>query len=172
MQVAGRAGRGDRPGTVLIQTRYPGHPLFMALARHDYAAFAAQQLTERRDAALPPFVAQALLTAESRDMPKAIAWLDHAREAGERIAGELGVAIRLFDPVPMPLARLADVDRAQLLAEADQRPALQAFLVRWLTALREAARGGAGGAALATTAGKAPPAGGVRWQIDVDPQQI
>src|SRR4029434_1392351 len=66
-QVAGRAGRGERPGEVLIQTDFPSHPLYAAVARHDYARFAADALEERRLAEFPPFAHLALLRAESKN---------------------------------------------------------------------------------------------------------
>jgi primosomal protein N' (replication factor Y) len=133
---------------VLLQTRFPTHPLFAALARHDYAAFADAQLAERRAASMPPFTHQALLTAEARTMAGALAFLDEAREQAPQDG-----AIRLFDPVPMALQKLAGVERAQLLVEADRRAPLQAFLRSWLAALR-------------TRRSR------VRWQIEVDPQEI
>jgi primosomal protein N' (replication factor Y) (superfamily II helicase) len=148
VQVTGRAGRGGHASRVLLQTRFPAHPLFAALARHDYAAFADSQLNERRSAGMPPYTHQALLTAEARTMAGALAFLDEAR--AEAPGGDF---VRVFDPVPRTLQRVAGVDRAQLLVEADRRSELQAFLRTWLTALR--ARRSA-----------------VRWQIEVDPQEI
>jgi primosomal protein N' (replication factor Y) len=148
MQVAGRAGRRGAAGRVLVQTRYPSHPLFRALLRHDYAAFADGQLAERRAARMPPFTHQALLRAEAGTMEAALDFLRAARAAAPAQA-----AVRLFDPVPMALQRLAGVERAQLLVEADRRAPLQDFLRSWLEGLRRArAR--------------------VRWQIEVDPQEI
>ena len=148
VQVAGRAGRGGHASRVLLQTRFPAHPLFAALARHDYAAFADAQLAERRAAGMPPYTHQALLTAEARTMETALAFLGDARERAP--AAE---SIRMFDPVPMALQKLAGVERAQLLVEADRRAPLQAFLRAWLAELRSRrAR--------------------VRWQIEVDPQEI
>ena len=148
VQVAGRAGRGGHASRVLLQTRFPGHPLFAALARHDYAAFADDQLDERRAANMPPFTHQALLTAEARTMEAALAFLREARAEAPSSDD-----VRVFDPVPMALQRLAGVERAQLLVEADRRGPLQAFLRAWLEALR-AKRGR------------------IRWQIEVDPQEI
>jgi primosomal protein N' (replication factor Y) len=148
VQVAGRAGRAGRASRVLVQTRFPAHPLFAALARHDYAAFADGQLAERRAAHMPPFTHQALLTAEARTMDAALTFL---REARDEVPG--GDDVRVFDPVPMALQKLAGVERAQLLVEADRRAPLQAFLRTWLQALR-AKRSR------------------VRWQVEVDPQEI
>jgi len=146
-QVAGRAGRAQAPGEVLIQTRFPQHPLYQALVRHEFASFAEAQLAERRDAGFPPFVHEAVLRAEADTMPRAVAFLERALEA----APERGEAVALFDPVPMSLARLAGRSRAQVLAQARSRRALQAFLGEWsrtLYGLR---------------------AGNVRWHLDVDP---
>jgi primosomal protein N' (replication factor Y) len=148
VQVAGRAGRAGLPSRVLVQSRFPTHPLFSALAKQDFAAFADTQLAERRAANMPPYSHQALLTAEARSMDAALGFLREARESAGSAAG-----VRLYDPVPMPMQRLAGTERAQLLVEADRRSALQPFLRAWLATLR---------------ARRAP----VRWQIEVDPQQI
>jgi primosomal protein N' (replication factor Y) len=148
MQVAGRAGRAGLPSRVLVQSRFPQHPLFAALARHDFASFADGQLAERRAANMPPYSHQALLTAEARRMELALAFLRDARDTAGPAEG-----LRLYDPVPMSLQRLAGTERAQLLVEADRRSVLQSFLRRWLSELR----------ALRSS---------VRWQIEVDPQQI
>jgi primosomal protein N' (replication factor Y) (superfamily II helicase) len=84
LQVAGRAGRAGLASRVLVQTRFPDHALLAAVARHDFAAFARRQLAERRSAALPPFVHQALLTAEGRTLEAPLAFLMQSRDlAGE-----------------------------------------------------------------------------------------
>jgi primosomal protein N' (replication factor Y) (superfamily II helicase) len=152
LQVAGRAGRAGNASEVLVQTRYPTHPLLLALARVDYAGFAGQQLRERQAARLPPFTHQALLTAEARAMASALGLLRAAQQAS--VASD---AVRLYEPVPMPLERLAGQHRAQLLAEAARRADLQAFLSAWLPEVARLARA------------QRPQ---VRWQIEVDPQQI
>jgi primosomal protein N' (replication factor Y) len=150
MQVAGRAGRAEHPGTVLIQTRYPGHPLYQSVLRHDYPGFAAAALNERRSADFPPFVAQAVLRAEASTEEAAMAFLLAARAAGQ----ELAAGIELFDPVPALMLRVANRHRLQLLLQAATRRRLQAFLGQWLTALGEV------------------PARGVRWVLDVDPVDV
>jgi primosomal protein N' (replication factor Y) len=153
VQVAGRAGRSGLPSRVLVQTRFPEHPLFAALRRFDYEGFARSQLAERRAAGMPPFIPQALLTAQARTLETALAFLGQARALGQTMAA----AATLYDPVPMPLARLAGVFRAQMLIEAPRRGLLQAFLREWLQRLRE---------------GRSPPGSRVQWQIEVDPQEI
>jgi primosomal protein N' (replication factor Y) len=153
MQVAGRAGRAGQASKVLVQTRFPRHPLFAALARLDYRAFAERELAERESARMPPFVFQALLCAEARSLDTALEFLRAARGEAEKCAGDGAVA--LYDAVPMPLARLAGVHRAQLLVESASRPALQRWLPTWLQLVREM---------------RFSPR--VRWQIEVDPQEI
>lgn len=147
MQVAGRAGRAAEAGTVLIQTQFPDHPLFEALRRQDYEAFAAAQLAERKQAGFPPFCHQALLRAEATHLETALEFLRRAR----KLAGPLMGAVTVYDPVPAPMARLAGRERGQLLVQADSRRALQQFLRHWIAAL---------------TALKARQ---TRWSVDVDP---
>jgi len=158
MQVAGRAGRHQGNGEVLIQTNYPEQPVYQALLRHDYAGFARHALHERESTGLPPFVYQALLTAEARELKVAQEFLERARALpeGEWKADFPGLdAIMLYDPVPLRVVRVANIERAQLLAESSSRPALQAFLASWshhLPYLANEAR--------------------VRWQLEVDPLEI
>ena len=150
LQVAGRAGRGALPGRVLVQTRFPDHPLFAALATQDYTRFADAELAARREAGMPPWSHQALLSAQASQLDEALAFLRAAAEAGEAL-GE--PRVRLYDPVPMSVMRVAGVERAQLLVESDSRPALQGFLRTWVEGLR--ARRGR-----------------VRWNLEVDPQEV
>jgi primosomal protein N' (replication factor Y) len=151
MQVGGRSGRADLPGEVLIQTEYPDHALYRALADHDYARFAASQLDERRIAGFPPFSFQAMLRAEAREMAQALDFLAAARSTAESLAA----GVMLYDPVPMRLQRLMTLERGQLLAESLSRPALQAFLPQWMDRLY---------------ALKMP--AGLRWHLDVDPLEF
>ncbi|MDR1935394.1 MAG: primosomal protein N', partial [Candidatus Accumulibacter sp.] len=95
MQVAGRAGRAGLPGEVLVQTQFPEHPLYAALVRQDYPAFAAAQLEERRQAGFPPYAYQAMLRAEAPQMADAIAFLATAR-AWPSAAAHADVT--LYDP--------------------------------------------------------------------------
>jgi primosomal protein N' (replication factor Y) len=152
MQVSGRAGRaaqkeGGSASEVLIQTRYPQHPLYGALMAHDYDRFANNLLEERRTAGLPPFLYHALLRAEARELQIALDFLQQAARSVEHP----GIVIN--DPIPMTMTRVANTDRAQLLVESASRPALQAFLKIWIAALRE----------IKTRA---------RWSLEVDPVDI
>ena len=152
MQVGGRAGRGSLPGEVLIQTEYPAHPLFLHLARHDFDAFARMELQSRRSAGFPPFSHQAMLRADAPALDDALEFLRHARRLADARATE---GVRIFDPVPMRMTRLARRERAQLLIESDQRGPLQAFLADWVAQLycQRTARE-------------------LRWQLDVDPLDV
>ena len=145
-QVAGRAGRRERPGEVLIQTRYPRHPLFAALERHDFAGFAQSQLAERRAAGFPPFVFEAALRAEAAKLEAALAFLRDAA-ASVRPPDE----VRVFDPVPHLLTRRADLERAQLVMQSSSRQALQEYLGQLSEGLFASAPRQ------------------VRWHLDVDP---
>jgi primosomal protein N' (replication factor Y) len=150
MQVAGRAGRADLPGEVLVQTRYPDHPLYQALLRQDYRAFADELLDERRRAGFPPYVYQALLRAESQSESALNDFLGYAASEG----GRLRSTVTLYDPVPAVIARIAGYHRAHLLAQSASRSELQRFLCAWRPALaqRKASR--------------------VRWVLDVDPLEL
>ena len=151
MQVAGRAGRAQHPGEVLIQTAYPRHPLYQSVLRHDYPGFAESALRERRGADFPPYVSQALLRAEAREEEAALAFLIAAREAGLSLNG----GILLFDPVAALMARVANHHRLQLLLQASQRQHLQHFLRLWLPLLHALPAQGIGK--------------NVKWSLDVDP---
>ncbi len=152
MQVGGRSGRAALPGEVLIQTQYPEHPLYQALARHDFAGFAAQQLAERKQAGFPPFAFQALLQADAPQLADA---LDFLREGAEAARGCVDAAMRIYDPVPMRLMRRARRERAQMLIESARRPSLQAFLRHWVPQLYRLRQ-----------------PRGLRWHVDVDPAEI
>lgn len=155
VQVSGRAGRAQRPGEVLIQTDFPGHPLYAAVASQDYERFANDALEERRAAGFPPFAHIALLRAESKRGGESQSFLRLAARAARRIAARgTGTGIEVFDPVAAPLERKAGFERAQLMVRARKRAAMQPFLTEWKRAL------------------VAMSARHVRWAIDVDPQEV
>ena len=149
-QVAGRSGRANLPGEVLIQTRYPDHPLYRSLVNHDFTGFARSLLAERREAGFPPYVFEAALRAESSEMARALHFLESAVERAPQSRASLTV----FDPAPMSLARLAEMERAQVLLQSRSRPRLQAYLREWSATLYRM------------------PTHGVRWHLDVDPVEF
>ena len=143
-QVAGRAGRAALPGEVLIQTAFPEHPLYAAVCKQDYQSFAGAALRERRDTHFPPYAFQALLRAEAHRREAVDAYLLQAAAAGMAI----DAAVEIYDPVAPAIARVAGMERGQLLVQASSRSALQQFLTQWVTQLASRT---------------------VRWSLDVDP---
>jgi primosomal protein N' (replication factor Y) len=149
-QVAGRAGRADKPGEVLVQTAFPDHPLFRALRAHDYDAWAQILLTEREQAGFPPFVFQVLLRAEGKQESEVYAFLKQAREA----AMALSLPVEIYGVVAATMAKRANHVRAQLLVQSNARKALQQFLRVWRPLLDEL------------------PAQKLRWSLDIDPLEF
>jgi len=149
-QVAGRAGRADKPGEVMVQTAFPDHPLFRALQAHDFEGWAASQLAERQMAGFPPFVYQAMLRAEGKSETEVYAFLNQARTA----AVVLRCAVEIFGVVPAALPRRANHIRAQLLIQGAKRKDLQQFLRGWQPML------------------DALPAKKLRRSLDVDPLEF
>ncbi|MCL5980884.1 MAG: primosomal protein N' [Gammaproteobacteria bacterium] len=145
LQVAGRAGRAERPGRVLLQTHHPEHPLLQALLQGDYSAPAAALLAERVAAGLPPATALAVLRAEAHQRSRVETFLQGA-------AGLAPAGLEVSGPLPSLLERRAGFERAELWAQAGTRAVLQRLLSAWLQALEAL-----------------PQARQVRWQIDVDP---
>lgn len=150
IQVAGRAGRAELPGEVLLQTHHPDHPMLATLLAGGYPAVAALQLAEREAAQFPPYAHLALLRAEA---PTEADMQTFLREAREQFA--LRDEVFLNGPMPAPMARRAGMARGQLLLGAGQRAPLHAALHDWLPrlqALKSARR--------------------VRWSLDVDPTDL
>jgi primosomal protein N' (replication factor Y) len=149
MQVAGRAGRAEHPGQVILQTHHPDHPLLERLFREGYERFALELLEERRMAALPPFAAQATLRAEAHERDQVLNFLQQAqscfRENGSRVYG----------PFPALMERRSGRWRWYLLMQDRNRASLQASLDVWLNEIRAL-----------------PVARQVRWAVDVDPQDF
>ena len=152
VQVAGRAGRGERRGEVWIETRQPRHPLLQLLISQGYPAFADAALRERQEAGLPPFSYLALIRAEAVTATTALDFLSQlATELKRTGSGET----QLLGPLPAPMERRAGRVRAQLLLQSTYRPALHHCLRR----LRE-------------IAGGLPQRRKIRWSIDVDPVEM
>jgi primosomal protein N' (replication factor Y) (superfamily II helicase) len=150
VQVAGRAGRADRPGEVLIQSQYPEHPLLKTLLDRGYAGFAADALAEREAAHWPPFSRLALLRASDPQPEQALNFLKAARALA---SPPKGVALR--GPVPAAMVRRAGRYYAQLMVECAQRTRLQAFLAGWVPAVEQLEKSRS-----------------LRWVLDVDPLEV
>ncbi|WP_017939421.1 primosomal protein N' [Pseudomonas thermotolerans] len=156
VQVAGRAGRAEEPGRVIIQSHLADHPLLVQLTEQGYFAFAEQALAERRAAGLPPFAHLALLRAEAHKPNQAELFLDEACSLAEGLLAEQGLSgIELLGPVPAPMERRAGRYRAQLLLQANARAPLHRLLGQLLPRLE------------ALPAGRT-----VRWSLDVDPVDL
>jgi primosomal protein N' (replication factor Y) len=152
VQVAGRAGRAERPGTVLLQTRHPDHPLLRQLLQNGYPGFASACLEERKTAGLPPYTHQALWRAEApcKEAPQRFL------ESLEQLSRTWRIpALQILGPAPAPLARRAGRYRWQLLFQSHSRGILHAAIDRAL-------------AATATLPGSRT----VRWSVDTDPADL
>ena len=148
-QVAGRAGRGERAGEFILQSRQPEHPLLVELCRSDYLGFARRLLDERAAAALPPAQALAMLRAEAHDPRTARAFLEAAAR-GLRSSG-----LRIQGPVPAILGRRGGYSRFQLWLQASERARLLRVLPAWVESLHAL-----------------PEARRVRWHADMDPLEL
>jgi len=150
MQVAGRAGRAEREGEVIVQTDFPGHPVYRALAAHDYARFADELARERDAAQLPPATRIALLVAEAHARADVDAFLDLAFDEASALSKDVD-AIHVFPPAPAAMPRRRGYERGHVVAQSADRRALLAFVPRWREALAAAAHAR------------------VRFALDVDP---
>ena len=162
MQASGRAGRNAAQGAhseMWVQTFHPEHPLFDALKKHDYPAFAAQELAEREAAGMSPFGFSALVRAEARSQEVAQGFLNAAAAAAQAQALPGHELVTPYPAVPMTIQRVANVERAQMLVESASRTALQRFLAAWQPVMD-------------TTRQQAEFKPLMRWAIDVDPLAI
>lgn len=148
-QVAGRAGRAEHPGTVVIQTHLPQHPMLMTLVQQGYDAFAQALLASRQTALLPPYYFLTVIRAQGKTLSKVLAFL-HA------VKTQLAHPdIDVLGPAPAPLAKKAGDHRLQLLVKSPSRKKLRLLLTavrHWLA--------------------KNKVANGVRWNMDVDPMDL
>ena len=154
IQVSGRAGRGKDVGKVLIQTDFPGHPLYSHVQNHAYMDFADQELRLRQQSGFPPYRFLALIRASSMDELASIEFLKWIKYIGDKlINGNSKVA--LLDPVFSPMAKRGGRYRAQLLVSSGSRSARAGFLSQWIDLFENEKR-----------------ARSVRWSIDVDPLDL
>ncbi|CAL7961633.1 primosome factor N' [Gammaproteobacteria bacterium] len=152
MQVAGRAGRAEKPGEVYLQTHNPQHPLLLNLINDGYISFVNNCLEERQTAQLPPYSYLALLHAESKEQAAALKFLTQVRTGTEK---SLTDAIKLFGPIPAVMERKAGHFRAQLLLQSQNRETLQQALDVLLKTIDEL-----------------KPKRNLRWFLDVDPVEL
>ncbi|MBU3616437.1 primosomal protein N' [Polynucleobacter sp. JS-Polo-80-F4] len=163
VQVAGRAGRsnksGEMGGAIYIETQFPEAAVFQFLLRHDVDGFLSFTANERKEAGLPPFAYQALIHAEAKSLDKAIRFLGGLKRH-LKAEGHVSHGLRVYDPVPKAVMRVAGSERAQLLVESDDRKNLQEILEAMDRYLRE------------NSQGRISKEGRIRWLIERDPISI
>jgi len=152
VQVSGRAGRAEKPGRVIMQTRQPEHPLLTTLIREGYRSFANNALAERQDAALPPYSYQALLRAHAMDAESPLLFLRAVAESARTL--DNGHTL-ILGPVAAPMAKRAGLYRYQLLLQSNKRQDLHKLLDKLLPQIA-----------------KLKLAKKVRWSLDVDPVDL
>ena len=148
-QVAGRAGRADKPGEALLQTYQPDHPVIRAILGGDEEAFWRAEAAERRAASVPPYGRMAGIILSSPDVAQVF---DFGAELARRIDPLLKIGAQVFGPAPAPIARVRGRHRVRLLVKADKTAPLQAALADWLAQF------------------KVP--NNLRLSVDIDPQSF
>jgi primosomal protein N' (replication factor Y) len=150
LQVAGRAGRDTKPGTVIIQTHHPEHPVLLGLVQKSYQDFAATLLQEREQAMMPPFAFLSLFRADAHQVEHAMTFLEEVKQAAQKL-----MKIPIWGPVAAPMPLRAGRFRAQLLIQSSERPLLQRGLKLLLPEIE-----------------KLYSKQQVRWSLDVDPVEM
>jgi primosomal protein N' (replication factor Y) len=153
VQVAGRAGRAERAGLVVVQTRLPDHPVLLHAVRHDVNAFADHELDNRREANYPPYSRLVLVRLDSTQAPRVLAEAQRLAQIARTASGSQGGAVEVLGPSPAPLERLRGRYRFRILLRAAERPALRTVARAVLAAIQHTERS-------------------VRVGIDVDPVQM
>jgi primosomal protein N' (replication factor Y) len=152
VQVAGRAGRAEKRGKVILQTRHPEHALLTTLVDQGYNGFAETALAERREASLPPYSYQVLLRAEAADNVRPLKFLKAVR----LIAEQLNIGrTSIMGPVSAPMARRAGRVGFQFLFQNNGRPALHALFDVLIPEIE-----------------RMKSSKSVRWSLDVDPMDL
>ncbi len=151
MQVAGRAGRMEKAGKVMIQTHHPEHPLLHRLCNESYEKFAVSLLEERAHAALPPYAYFALFRAEAYKLQHATEFLQQLKN----LVDPTGKNLQVLGPIPAPMPRRAGRYRAQLLVQSRLRPTLQACLKNLVPDIERISMKHR-----------------IRWSLDVDPMEM
>lgn len=152
MQVSGRTGRGNKEGTVVVQTYNPEHPLFIQLIKHGYNYFSNSLLQERKHSSLPPYTYLAFLRAEAHNINDAKRFLNNAAMQLNKLTNN---TLSLFGPIPALIEKRSGRYRYQLIIQSSSRKALHTPINEWLLKL-ENSQGSKK----------------VRWSLDIDPQDM
>lgn len=153
MQVSGRAGRRNSGAQVLVQTDYPEQSVYQSLIKHDYISFANDCLNERKQLGLPPYTSHVLFGAQAKHIKDALHFLEQIKQLGHKFNQDKH--IRIYDAVPLHIVRVAQIERAQLLIEADKRSYLHHFLHQLLPLVWQLEKKHS-----------------LRWDIEIDPAYI
>lgn len=151
MQVAGRAGRAEKPGEVFIQTHNPQHPLLLKLINEGFSEFATQHLLERKVSELPPFAYLAIIRAESKQQNAALQFLTEVRKLCDLNNNRL----QMFGPIPSVMERRAGFFRAQLLIQSNDRITLHKKIEELLKNIETL-----------------KPKSSIKWHLDIDPVDL
>lgn len=152
-QVAGRAGRAERLGEVILQSCHPEHPLIKLLIEKGYPTFAEKILIERESANLPPFSYQALLRADAKVLESTLHFLTKVKEAVQ--CDPLAEKVQILGPIVCPMERKGGKHRAQLLLQSANRTLLQKVLRELLLKIE-----------------KLSYKKSLRWFLDIDPTDL
>lgn len=128
VQVAGRAGRGEKKGEVYLQTLRPDHPLLNTLINKDYRAFARETLHDRQAALLPPMRYAALIRCESRSQEENLNFLTNMTQSLQQHTGEL---IEIWGPIPAPMERKAGRYQAHVVLLSSDRAKMHFYIREW-----------------------------------------
>lgn len=151
-QVAGRAGRAEKSGHVILQTCHPEHYLIKTLLKKGFDSFAAEILNERKSASLPPYSYHILIRADAKKSDRALNFLNEVKKEANKLNKS---NIQILGPTPAPMERRIGYYRAQLLFQSHQRGRLQRFMQQLVSEI--------GSHSLSRT---------VRWSMDVDPMDM
>jgi len=154
-QVAGRAGRAERAGEVLLQTKHAAHETLQALSNESYAQFSQRQLDQRLLTSLPPFAHLALLRFDATDPAAAMGFAETAAQLSVQLSEDPRLVVDILGPMPAPMEKRAGRFRVQLQLKSERRGQLQDHLKNLIANLDQV---------------KTPPR--LRWSVDVDPQDM
>jgi primosomal protein N' (replication factor Y) len=152
-QVAGRAGRGDKKGLVLLQTNYPKHELYQYLLKHDFAGFINHTMRDRRLLNLPPYAYYAILRASGNKLNQVLEYLNSIRDSCQSMQTK---TVRMNPPVPAIMQRLKSRERGQVLIISQNRAELHSFITSLTDVLAIIKK----------------PAHDITWQLDIDPFEM
>ncbi|MBF0266662.1 MAG: primosomal protein N' [Gammaproteobacteria bacterium] len=153
VQVAGRAGRGEKPGQVVLQTHQPEHPFYEHILSHGYEYFSQQAMEDRQQMQLPPYGYLALLRCDAKSESINLEFLNQCLAIAQQLlSNQTQESIQIIGPVPAPMQRKAGRFRSQVLVQCDHRQLLQQFIGQWLEHFPKNHR--------------------VKWSIDIDPQDM